>query len=124
MANKQPEWLDLPTAMEPYRNLLRQATEAVIDQEVSKYPILVAYQEPELAVIGLPVLQRSAEGSPWTVHISTLEELAARKVVSMNQVDHFREVYRRNAGQLCFLVWTDGEARFAFLPLAADESSD
>lgn len=121
MAKKQPEWLDLPTAMAPYRNLLRQATEAVIDQEVSKYPILVAYQGQEVAVIGLPVLQSTEAGNPWTVHISTLEELAARKVVSMNQVDHFREVYRRNAGQLCFLVWNDGEARFAFLPASEGE---
>ena len=121
MAKKQPEWLDLPTAMAPYRTLLRQATEAVLDQEVSKYPILVAYQEPELAVIGLPVLQRTEAGSPWTVHLTTLEELTARKVVAMNQVDHFREVYRRNAGQLCFLVWNEGEARFAFLPARNEE---
>lgn len=118
MSQKKPEWLELPAAMRPFATLLRQAVEAVIDQEVSKYPILVAYQGSEPAVIGLPVLPSSEDGgNPWTVHVTTLEELVARKVVAMGQVDNFREVYRGKEGQLCFLVWNEGEARFAFLPL-------
>lgn len=100
-----------------YLPLLGQVAERILEQEISSYPIFVVFQGDQEIALGLPLIQPEAGSrQPWTVHISTLEEMAARQIVQMERVDRFRQVFKDPATHLCILVWDEGEARFVFLP--------
>lgn len=117
-------WQQLQTDLQTYLPLLQQAAETVRDENVSNYPLFVAYRGEETAAIGLPVIQQSEGGSAWTVNVTTLEELVARKVVALANIDGFRQVYKEHTGKLCFLIWDEGEARFAFVPTVGGAGGD
>ncbi|MEM8585227.1 MAG: hypothetical protein AAGF87_13195 [Bacteroidota bacterium] len=111
------EWIQLQDDVRPHLPILAQAADTVIEQEVSNYPVFLAYfaEEQEME-LGLAVTQiPSSRGRVWAVRITTLEELVARQVVLREKVDNFRQVYRNTPDSICFLIWTDGEARFGFV---------
>ncbi len=112
------EWLQLQRDIKPYLPALGQAADTVTEQEVSNYPVFLAYPGDDLSTaLGLSVLQApTTRGVTWSVHVTTLEELVARQIVAMEKVDNFRRVYKTTPDSLCFLVWAEGERRFAFLP--------
>ena len=96
--------------------LLTQAADAVVDQDVSHYPVFIVFQSLEETGLGLPVVRGTSDTGNWSVNVSTLEELAAKKVVAMEKVDQFRSIYKSNSPSLCMLVWKEGPAQFAFIP--------
>jgi hypothetical protein len=66
--------------------------------------------------IGIALLSHEAKDGPeWSVHASTLEELATKKVIEMNKVDNFREVYKDPREYLCLFVLSDLGANFMFI---------
>ncbi|MEL7377644.1 MAG: hypothetical protein AAFY36_09035 [Bacteroidota bacterium] len=111
------EWIQLQDDVRPHLPLLAQAADTVVEQEVSNYPVFLAYfAEDQDMELGLAVTQiPSSRGRVWAVRITTLEELVARQVVLRDKVDNFRQVYRNTPDSICFLIWTDGEARFGFV---------
>ncbi|MEM6396621.1 MAG: hypothetical protein AAF741_09755 [Bacteroidota bacterium] len=120
------EWIQLQDDVRPHLQLLSEAADTVIEQEVSNYPVFVAYfaEEQDLEV-GLPVTQiSSSRGRVWALRITTLEELVSRQVVLREKVDNFRQVYRNTPDSICFLIWTDGEARFGFVQRAGQPSTE
>jgi hypothetical protein len=108
---------ELKKGLTSYMPLLGKMADEVVGQGVSVYPIFVAFKGQQEVGLGLPVIQ-AEEGRlfDWTIHISTLEELASRQVIGMEKVDNFRIIYKDAAEQLCFLVWDAGQASFAFIP--------
>ena len=111
------QWHQLREDLGPYLPLLAQAADAVVDQGVSNYPLFVAYHGEEVAALGLPVLREgTVGGSAWSINVSTLEELVTRNVIGTERVDNFRQLYRGRRGYLCFLIWQEDTANFAFLP--------
>ena len=99
-----------------YHTMLIQAAENIADQDISNYPVFVAYQQEEEAGLGLPLIAAAPDTAQWSVNVSTLEELVAKKVVAMEQVDRFRSVYNTHTHDLCYLVWHEGTAQFIFVP--------
>ena len=112
------EWLQLQRDIKTYLPALGQAADTVVEQEVSNYPVFLAYPGDDLSTaLGIAVLQApTTRGVTWSVHVTTLEELVARQIVAREKVDNFRRVYRNTPNAICFLVWAEGESRFAFLP--------
>ena len=106
----------LQEQLRPYLSLLVKTADAVRDQDISNYPVFVVYREAEAAGLGLPVVAAEATAEGWSVNATTLEELATKKVVAMENVERFIPVYRSNEGTLCFLVWREDDARFVFIP--------
>jgi len=100
----------------PYLPLLEKASESVRDQDISNYPIFVLYQQEENAGLGIPVVAADAENVAWSINVSTLEELATKKVVAMENVERFTAVYKSNPDALCCLVWNGGAAQIVFIP--------
>jgi len=111
-ANK---YYQLEKELRPYLKTMGKAADAVLDQDVSSYPIFIVQQlEIEL---GIPLLARSeAEDLRWSVNVSSLEELASKSVVKMDKVDEFRSVYKDPRDFLCLFVLSDLGAKFIFLP--------
>ncbi|WP_020536406.1 hypothetical protein [Lewinella cohaerens] len=107
---------DLKKQLHPYLLLLVKTANTIKDQDISNYPVFVVYQEEEAAGLGIPVVAAEATTEGWSVNASTLEELAAKKVVAMENVERFTTVYKTNEGAICCLVWHEGNAQFVFIP--------
>ncbi len=110
------EWQTIREVLSDNTPFLHKAHQTVIDEQVSNYPIFVAYRGDEVAAIGIPVLQLSSLEQPWNINITTLEELVTKQVVKNAEVDSFRQLYKSRSTYLCFLIIQQGEANFAFLP--------
>jgi len=106
----------LEKQLQPFLLLLVKTANAIMDQDISNYPVFVVYQEEEAAGLGLPVVAAEATPDKWSINVTTLEELAAKKVVAMENVDRFTSVYKTNEGAICCLVWHEGNAQFVFIP--------
>lgn len=114
----------LKEQLSPYLSLMTNTAQAILDQDISNYPIFIVYQEEENAGLGLPVVAADMKTVAWSVNISTLEELAAKKVVAMENVERFTSVYKTNPTSLCCLVWQEGNAQFVFIPRTETEIAE
>ncbi|MFT5998094.1 MAG: hypothetical protein ACI81P_000541 [Neolewinella sp.] len=118
MAAPKNDWVQLQTDVQPFRDQLAEAAETVVDEGVSNYPIFFAYngpdneQAPGIAVTKIP----TKRGIVWQVNLTTLEELVAKTVIPPEKIDPFREVYKKNHAELCFLIVDEEGARFGFVP--------
>lgn len=109
------KFAQLEKDLQPYRHVLGQAADTVLDQDVSEYPIFVVHQ---LSVdLGIPLVQRNeAEGVKWSVNASTLEELVTKQVVTTDRVDSFKKIYKNPRANICLFVLSDLGAQFIFIP--------
>lgn len=110
----ESSYIRLEKELQPYKALFSQAADAILDQEVSDYPIFVLHQQ--MVDIGLPLVEGGTETMPWSVNVSTLEELATKKVIGMEKVDDFRKIYKDPRSFFCLFVLSDAGANFVFMP--------
>jgi hypothetical protein len=97
----------------PWIPLMGRLADQVLDQEVSRYPIFVVH--PATIELGLPVVEKGPD-SRWSIHVSTLEEFAAKQVIEAQKVPDFRQVYKDPEANLCLFVLSDLGAQFIFIP--------
>lgn len=117
--SQSTEWIQLQEDLRPHIPKLAQAADTVVDEQVSNYPVFLAFpaEGENTLEIGLPVFTvPTPRGRSWTVHVTTLEELVARQIVLREKVDNFRKIYQDSPNTVCFLIYTEGSARFGFLP--------
>lgn len=110
-------WLALQQDLQPYKTQLATMAETVVNEEVSNYPVFLAYPSDEQSIgLGLSLFAvPSKSGQDWALHLTTLEELVSRQIVQMEKVDDFRTLYKNNQPTLCFLIFLEGAATFGFL---------
>ncbi len=99
----------------PYALVMAQATEAILDHEVSKHPIFVLSKEQEELALGAPVTDVESEGL-WRVKVSTLEEFVVKNINEASRVDDFRSIYKNPFEFYCLFVFTQEKAKFVFIP--------
>ncbi len=104
----------LEEELKPYTALMGKAADSILDQDISNYPIFVVHQHQ--VDIGIPLLAKKPEGPKWSIHASTLEELATKNVIEMSRVDNFRKVYKDPREHLCLFVLSELGANFIFIP--------
>ena len=92
--------------------MLSQAVDTILDEDVSKYPIVVAAKEA--IQIGIPLIEQAAPAV--NLHASTLEEFATKKLVEPARIDRFREVYKDPTQYLCVFLIAPPDATFVFIP--------
>lgn len=95
-------------------NLLNRTVDAVRDQEISNYPIIVVSQQS--IEIGVPLSNQS--NLTWYINVSTLEELVVKNIISEEKIDDFRKLYKAKSPekQYCFFLIDDDNANFVFHP--------
>lgn len=118
------ELLALRQQLRPYLLLMKKAATAIVDSEVSKYPIFVVYQGEDTIGLGLSVVAGTPQNNNWSINATTLEELVTKQVITMDKVDDFRALFKNKAGHACWLVWNEGPAQFVFVPYPAGGPSD
>lgn len=118
MPTETQNWVQLQTDIHPYRDALADAADTVVDEGVSNYPIFFAFagevneQAPGISVTEIP----TKRGVVWNINLTTLEELVAKTIIPPEKIDPFREVYKKNHAELCFLIVDEDGARFGFVP--------
>ena len=110
----QKRYAKLEEELSAQKAVMGQAADAIIDQDVSSYPIFVTHQHQ--VDIGVPIIEKKEDGPEWSVNASSLEEFATKKVIDMSRIENFKTVYKDPRAFLCLFVLSDMGANFIFLP--------
>lgn len=105
----------LEKELQPLKPTMNNAIEAILDQEVTDYPIFIVHQK-DLLEMGVPLLKGGSIYSKWSVNASSLEELSTKRIIAQDRIADFREVYKDSATHFCLFVLEDASAKFIFLP--------
>ena len=108
-------FLRLKEELRPFRNLMSQASETIIRQDISSYPVFVVHRLHEVQ-IGIPLVVPNGDEVRWGVNASTLEELAAKGVVALEKVEPFRAVFKDPDVYICIFLVEENGGHFEFLP--------
>ena len=108
------KYAQLESELESYIPVMSKASDAVISQKISKYPILVVHQD--LIEIGIELVNKNETTGNWFVRISSLEEFVTKKLIEEIKVDSFRTIYKDQKKYLCLFVLSELGAQFIFMP--------
>ena len=106
-------FLTLEKELSPYLNTLAKANDAILEKEISEYPILVVHQQQ--IELGIHVIKREEVQGNWSVNASTLEEFAMKQLIGTNKIEDFRGIYKDPKSHLCLFVISELGAQFIFI---------
>lgn len=107
------QFIILEKQLKPYKKILAQAADVILDQYISKYPIFVVHQQ-EVA-IGI-LLVEATKDFKWSVNASTLEEFVSKNIVFMDKSQEFIATYKDPETHICLFVLSELGAQFIFIP--------
>lgn len=107
--------LALENDLKRYRPMFKNATDAIIEQDVSNYPIFVAHHDNP--ILGISLLDNGQSKTNWSFTASTLEEFAAKQIIEMSKVDDFKEVYKNPKQFICVFILDEVLGQFIFYPM-------
>ena len=113
------KYLQLEKELLPYRKIMSMASDSIIDQEITKYPIFVVHQHT--VEIGVSLTSDDNVG-PWKVQASSLEEFVSKQLIESNKVDSFRTIYKAPDKFFCVFVLSELGAKFIFIPRAEEKN--
>ena len=80
-----------------------QASQTIRDENVSRYPIFTLHLD-DVFPIGLALISYEQFDTHYSYNVSTLEEMVAKTIVMMENVDEFRKIYKNPDNFFCFLI--------------------
>jgi hypothetical protein len=95
-----------------YLPMFRDATTAIIEQDVSNYPIFVAHRDYSL--VGISLLDRHKSNTFWSFSASTLEEFVSKQIVDSSKVEDFKTIYKNPKAFICVFVLDEQDSQFVF----------
>lgn len=116
MADTQPldHLAQIDESLARYAQQIDGAIDAVLDQNVTNYPILVWQRGADLEIGALLISQ--VNPGQWELRMTTLEELVTKNIIRPDRVKGFREVFSDARKQYCLFVVGEKGAQFAFRP--------
>ncbi len=94
----------------------------VIEEEISEYPVYVAYQD--MVSIGKPFLRKENDHLNWHYNVSILEEFVKRGVVDKDKLDDFLETFGDPEERACIFVVLPEQGGFVFVPYELEEEDE
>ncbi|MCB9308847.1 MAG: hypothetical protein H6567_02165 [Lewinellaceae bacterium] len=113
MNDVSEKFLNLQQELLPYKQIMSQACEIIINENVSKYPIMVVHQQ-ELNM-GVTLLE-AGEQYKWSIQASTLEEFTTKQIIFEENVPAFIQTYKDPEHYICLFILSELGANFIFLP--------
>jgi hypothetical protein len=107
------QFLALQQQLQPYKKILAQAADIILDENVSKYPIFIVHQQ-ELHM-GVSLIE-AGDKFKWSVNASTLEEFVTKELIFMDKAQDFIATYKDPEINLCLFVLSELGAQFIFIP--------
>jgi hypothetical protein len=105
---------ELDQNLKIYRESMREIAEEILDNQVSKYPIFVAYRED--VNVGKLIIDKEELALEWSINASTLEEFLRRNIVKEDKLEAFRKSYKDPRHYLCVFSIMKESAGFIYLP--------
>jgi hypothetical protein len=106
--------IQIQQELEVYRNLFAQATEVILDQDITKYPIFVVHTDT--IDMGIPLVERGEQTGKWSINASSLEEFSAKQLIQQEKIEEFKKIYKNPQEHHCLFLLSDLGARFIFIP--------
>ncbi len=103
----------LEEEMKLYKPFLAYTADAILDQDVSQYPIFIVHKQG--INVGIPLETDHIKGQKL-INASSLEEFVTKQLVETSRVDDFKAIYKDPKDNLCLFVVEDGGASFVFIP--------
>ena len=103
----------LEKELKPYLEVLEQAVDTILDQEVSDFPIMVIHQSE--VEVGIPLVDRKKVVGNWSVNASTLEEFTVKNLITPEKIDSFKSLYESHSDQICLFLLSEFGANFVFI---------
>jgi hypothetical protein len=102
-----------------YKESIREISEEIIDNQVSKYPVFIASREE--TNLGKQIIDKEELALEWSINASTLEEFVRRKIVLENKLEAFKKSYKDPKKFLCVFALLTENAGFIYLPYDEEE---
>ncbi len=102
-----------------YKESIREISEEIIDNQVSKYPIFIASRDE--TNLGKQIIDKEELALEWSINASTLEEFVRRKIVLENKLEAFKKSYKDPRKFLCVFTLLTENAGFIYLPYDEEE---
>lgn len=103
----------LEEALTAYKPFLANTSDAILDQDVSQYPIFIIHRQGINA--GIPLDTGHLPGH-LLVNASSLEEFVTKQLIQPSRVDDFKRVYKDPKAFLSLFVVEEEHANFVFIP--------
>lgn len=113
--SKTEVFIALEQSLNQYQAVLAKAAELVLQCAVTKYPIFVFYQEPEVE-IGVMLVDRKLNKGLWNIRVSSLEEFREKGLITARKEQNFKSSYKDPADYHCIFVMSELGAQFIYLP--------
>lgn len=97
--------------LERYYPVMDKASDELINQEISKYPIFII--SPQSIDLGIPLAEAQ---DPMNLNVSTLEELATKNVIKEDRVKSFIEIFKNPNDYYCLFIIDTLGPKFVFTP--------
>jgi hypothetical protein len=102
-----------------YKESIREISDEIIDNQVSKYPVFIASREE--TNLGKQIIDKEELALEWSINASTLEEFVRRKIVLDNKLEAFKKSYKNPRKYLCVFALLTENAGFIYLPYDEEE---
>jgi hypothetical protein len=102
-----------------YKESIREISEEIIENQVSKYPVFIASREE--TNLGKQIIDKEELALEWSINASTLEEFIRRKIVLENKLEAFKKSYKDPRKFLCVFALLTENAGFIYLPYDDEE---
>jgi len=112
--NKSGKFLKLQSELKSYKKMMGQASDTIIDNDVSEYPIFVIHQQT--VEIGIPITRKEQVTGNWSVNASSMEEMVSKQLIYESKIAEFKKVYKDPQKNLCLFVLSELGAQFIFIP--------
>ena len=122
MNNQEVKLKMLEADIKTLGEVLKDAAETIVNQNVSNYPIFVAHRYA--LNMGIELIDREKMNTNWSFNASTLEEVVTKNIVSRDKLDDFREIYKSPADFVCVFVVDETMSEFVFYPYEEEIEGD
>ncbi|MFZ4544570.1 MAG: hypothetical protein ACOYOA_11005 [Saprospiraceae bacterium] len=105
---------EIQLQLQKIKVLLNQASEIILTEDVSRYPIFIVNEEE--VPLGIQIIQKGDNREfEHNVHASTLEEFYVKKMIQEDKIEDFKKAYKSAETHLCVFWVTDDAAKFIFI---------
>ena len=122
MDNKEVKLKMLEADIKTLGELLRDAAQTIFNEGVSNYPIFVAHRYA--LNMGIELVDREKTKTNWSFNASTLEEMVTKNIISRENLDGFREIYKSPEDFVCIFVIDETMSEFIFYPYEEEMNGD
>ncbi len=107
------KFIQLEKELSIYYKMMGDASDIILDQDVTEYPIFVAHQQT--MEIGLVLAERGKVKGNWTIHATSLEEMVYKQIIKEENIEEFKKVFKDPKYHFCVFVLSELGAQFIFL---------